>query len=486
MSSERAATGVAGLDTVLGGGLPRDRIYLVEGDPGVGKTTLALKFLLEGAKAGERGLYITLSETEAEVRSIAASHGWSLDQLALFELSSLGEQLRIDAENTIFHPSDVELTETTRAILSFVDKTGPSRVVFDSLSELRLLSQSALRFRREVLNLKQYFTGRKSTVLLLDDRTSEPGDMQLQSLAHGVIGLHQMPPDYGGDRRRLRVSKLRGAPFVTGYHDFLITRGGLEVFPRLVAADHHVEFKAGSLSTDVTEIDSLLGGGLARGSSTIIMGPAGAGKSVLSAQLVCAAARRGTKSAIFVFDELRRTLITRADSLGMDMSRHIAAGTIMVQQIDPAEMSPGEFGARARELAERDGVELVVIDSLNGYMQSMPAERYLYVQLHELLAYFGQLGVTTVMLMAQSGIVGQMGSPADVSYIADSVIMMRYFETGGRVRKAISVIKKRTGGHEDTIREVTIDSRGIHVGEPLSRFRGILTSVPELTGKGPV
>ena len=308
--------------------------------------------------------------------------------------------------------------------------------------------------------------------------------MQLQSLAHGVVSLHQMPPDYGGDRRRLRVSKLRGAPFVTGYHDFLITRGGLEVFPRLVAAEHHVEFEPGALSSDVPEVDSLLGGGLARGSSTIVMGPAGAGKSVLSAQLVCAAARRGTKSAIFVFDELRRTLINRADSLGMDMSRHIAAGTITVQQIDPAEMSPGELAARARELAERGGVELVVLDSLNGYMQSMPAERYLYVQLHELLSYFGQLGVTTMMLMAQSGIVGQMGSPADVSYIADSVIMMRYFEAGGRVRKAMSVIKKRTGGHEDTIREVTIDSSGIHVGEPLSGFRGILTSVPELTPKG--
>jgi circadian clock protein KaiC len=486
MTSERATTGIAGLDLILGGGLPRDRIYLVEGDPGVGKTTLALQFLLDGIEQGDRGLYITLSETEPEVRAIAASHGWSLDKLSMFELSALGEQLRIDAENTIFHPSDVELTETTRAILAFVEKTKPARIVFDSLSELRLLSQSALRFRREVLNLKQYFTGRNSTVILLDDRTSEPGDMQLQSLAHGVIAMHQMPPEYGGDRRRLRVSKLRGAQFSTGYHDFQIRRGGLEVFPRLVAADHHVEFAPTSLSSEVPEIDSLLGGGLSRGSSTIVMGPAGAGKSVLSAQFVCAAARRGTRSVVFVFDELRRTLINRADGLGMEMSRHIDAGTIIVQQIDPAEMSPGELAARARDLAERERVELVVIDSLNGYMQSMPAERYLYVQLHELLTYFGQLGVTTVMLMAQSGLVGQMGSPADVSYIADSVILMRYFETAGRVRKAISVIKKRTGAHEDTIRELSIDSRGIHVGEPLSGFRGVLASAPELYTKAGV
>lgn len=483
MPSERAATGIAGLDTILGGGLPRDRIYLVEGEPGVGKTTLALKFLLSGVSQGEPGLYITLSETEQEVRSIAASHGWNLDKLALFELSALEEQMRIDAENTIFHPSDVELTETTRTILAFVEKTNPTRVVFDSLSELRLLSQSALRFRREVLNLKQYFTGRKSTVLLLDDRTSEPGDMQLQSLAHGVLSLHQMPPEYGGDRRRLRVAKLRGSPFSTGYHDFTIVRGGLEVFPRLVAAGHHLDFAPSSLSSDIPAIDSMLGGGLARGSSTIVMGPAGSGKSVLSAQFVCAAARRGTRSVVFVFDELRRTLIARADRLGMEMSRHIAEGTVIVQQIDPAEMSPGELTGRARELIEQEHVELVVIDSLNGYMQAMPAERYLYIQLHELLAYFGQLGVTTMMLMAQAGIVGQTGSPADVSYIADSVIMTRYFETAGRLRKALSVIKKRAGSHEDTIRELTIDGGGLDVGEPLSGSHGVLTSLPDVLGR---
>jgi len=484
MNKDRVPTGVTGLDSVLGGGLLRDRIYLVEGDPGVGKTTVALQFLLQGVKRGEKALYITLSETEAEIREIAASHGWDLDGLSMFELSALGEQMRIDAENTVFHPSDVELTETTRTILAFVEKIGPQRVVFDSLSELRLLSQSALRFRREVLNLKQYFAGKHSTVLLLDDRTSEPGDMQLQSLAHGVISMQQMPPEYGGDRRRLRVSKLRGAAFCSGFHDFQIVSGGLEVYPRLVAADHKRKFEPGVLSSDVPEIDALLGGGLARGSSTILIGPAGTGKSSLASQFVCAAARRGTRSAMFVFDELRRTMIERADHLGMGMSKHVEAGTIIVQQIDPAEMSPGELASRAQHLVESGDVDIIVIDSLNGYMQSMPAERYLYVQLHELLTYFGQLGVTTIMLMAQSGIVGQVAAPADVSYIADSIVMLRYFEAHGRVRKAISAIKKRSGRHEDTIRELSIEDDGLHVGEPLANFRGVLATVPEVLGKG--
>lgn len=484
MNNERVPTGVDGLDSVLGGGLPRNRIYLVEGDPGVGKTTLALQFLMQGVKQGEKVLYITLSETEAEIRDIAASHGWSLDGVSMFELSALGEQMRRDAENTVFHPSDVELTETTRTILEFVERVKPQRVVFDSLSELRLLSQSALRFRREVLNLKQYFTGRHSTVLLLDDRTSEPGDMQLQSLAHGVISMQQMAPEYGGDRRRLRISKLRGAAFCSGYHDFHIIYGGLEVFPRLVASEYRRKYEAGNLSSDIDAVDAMLGGGLARGSSTIFMGPAGTGKSVLSAQFVCAAARRGTRSVVFVFDELRRTMIDRADALGMGLSKHIAAGTVVVQQIDPAEMSPGELAVRARRLVEDELVDLVVIDSLNGYMQSMPAERYLYVQMHEMLTYFGQQGVTTVMLMAQSGIVGQIGSPADVSYIADSVLLLRYFEAGGRVRKAISVIKKRSGRHEDTIRELTIDDDGLRLSEPLVGFHGVLTQVPAFADRG--
>lgn len=479
---DKAATGIRGMDMILAGGLPRDRIYLVEGDPGVGKTTLALQFLLQGKAQGESVLYITLSESEAEIRAIAESHGMSLDGVALFELSALEQQLRIEAQNTVFHPSDVELTETTRAILEFVEKVSPQRVVFDSLSELRLLAQNPLRYRREVLNLKQYFSGKHSTVLLLDDRTSEPGDMQLQSLAHGVITMQQMAPDYGGDRRRLRIAKLRGATFVSGYHDFQILRGGLEVYPRLVAADHQGTYERSVVSSGNAPLDMMLGGGLTRGTSTLIIGPAGAGKSVIASLYATAAARRGERAAIFAFDELRRTTIERADALGMGMSAELEAGRIVVQQIDPAEMSPGELAHRARELIEDQGFKFIVFDSLNGYLQAMPAEKYLYIQLHELLTYFGQLGATTVMVMAQAGIVGPTLAPADVSYIADSVLLLRYFESAGRVRKAISCIKKRTGAHEDTIRELSFTTTGLTVGEPLRDFRGVLTSVPEFFG----
>jgi circadian clock protein KaiC len=480
--SMRAVTGISGLDVILCGGLPRDRIYLVEGDPGVGKTTLALQFLLEGVKRGERALYITLSESEQEVRAIADSHGWSLEGLAMFELSALEQQTRLEAQNTVFHPSEVELSETTRAILAAVEKVAPQRVVFDSLSELRLLAQHPLRYRREVLNLKQYFSGRHSTVLLLDDRTSEPGDMQLQSLAHGVLSMQQMAPDYGGDRRRLRIAKLRGAAFVSGFHDFNILRGGLEVYPRLVASDHHVAYERTHVSSGVAGIDTMLGGGLTRGTSTLIMGPAGTGKSAIASLYATAAARRGERAVIFAFDELRRTTIERADALGMGMTAAIEAGNILVQQIDPAEMGPGELAHRARRLVEEQGFRIVVIDSLNGYLQAMPAEKYLYVQLHELLTYFGQLGATTVMVMAQAGLLGPTISPADVSYVADSVMLLRFFEAEGRVRKAVSVIKKRTGRHEDTIRELTMDGEGLHVGGPLREFRGVLTTSPEFFG----
>ena len=478
----RAATGIVGLDEILTGGLPKDRLYLVEGDPGVGKTTLALKFLLHGVSLGETGLYITFSETEEEIRQVAESHGWSLDGIALFELSALEQQTRLEAQNTVFRTSDIELTETTRAILAHVEKTKPQRVVFDSLSELRLLAQNPLRYRREVLNLKQYFTGKASTVLLLDDRTSEPGDMQLQSLAHGVVSMQQMPPEYGGDRRRLRIMKLRGSTFQSGYHDFVIRHGGLEVFPRLVASEHHESFQRTDVSSGVAGLDNMLGGGLTRGTSTLLLGPAGAGKSAIASLYVTAAARRGERAVIFAFDELRRTTIERADALGMNMSAEINAGRIIVQQVDPAELSPGELAHRAIQLVREQGYTFVVIDSLNGYLQSMPAERYLYAQLHELLTYFGQCGVTTILLMAQAGIIGQQMSPADVSYIADGVILLRYFEALGHVRKAISVIKKRTGRHESTIRELVFDETGLNVGAPLVNFRGVLTSSPDYFG----
>jgi circadian clock protein KaiC len=478
---DRAATGIEGLDVILNGGLPKNRLYLVEGDPGVGKTTLALKFLLHGVAQGERALYITLSETEQEIRQIASSHGWSLDGLSLFELSALEQQTRLEAQNTVFRASDVELTETTRAILNHVDKTRPQRVVFDSLSELRLLAQHALRYRREVLNLKQYFAGKHSTVVLLDDRTSDPGDMQLQSLAHGVLSLQQLPPEFGGDRRRLRMMKLRGSPFQSGYHDFVIRHGGLEVFPRLVASDHHEAYERTPISSGLTQLDTMLGGGLTKGTSTLLLGPAGAGKSAIASLYATAAARRGERAVIFAFDELRRTTIERADALGMNMTAEIEAGRIIVQQVDPAELSPGELAHRARQLVA-EGFTFIVIDSLNGYMQSMPAEKYLYIQLHEMLSYFGQCGATTVMLMAQAGIIGTTVSPADVSYIADSVLLLRYFEAEGHVRKAVSVIKKRTGPHESTIRELTFGGGKLSVGEPLDDFRGVLSSMPDFFG----
>lgn len=478
---DRAATGVAGLDEILCGGLPKFRLYLVEGDPGVGKTTLALQFLLEGVAKGEAGLYITLSETEQEIHATAESHGWSLGGLSMFELSALEQQTRLEAQNTVFRPADVELSETTRAILAHVEKARPQRVVFDSLSELRLLAQHPLRYRREVLNLKQYFTGKRITVLLLDDRTSEPGDMQLQSLAHGVISLQQLPPEYGGDRRRLRVAKLRGATFQSGFHDFTIVRGGLRVFPRLVAAQHHESYERGAVLSGVTGIDTMLGGGLTRGTSTLLLGPAGSGKSAIASLYATAAAKRGERVAIFGFDELRRTTLDRADALGMNMSAEVEAGRILVQQIDPAEMSPGELAHRARELVDQ-GVTFIVIDSLNGYMQAMPAEKFLYIQLHELLSYFGQSGVTTVMVMAQAGIIGHTVTPADVSYIADCVLLFRYFEAFGHVRKAVSVIKKRTGPHETTIRELTLSPGAVVIGEPLDRFRGVLSNAPDYEG----
>jgi circadian clock protein KaiC len=438
--------------------------------------------LLAGVAAGERSLYVTLSETESEVRQIGASHGWTLEGLAMFELSALEQQLQIDAENTVFRPSEVELTETTRAILAFVERTQPQRVVFDSLSELRLLAQGPLRYRREVLNLKQYFTKHRATVMLLDDRTSDTTDMQLQSLAHGVISLQQLPPEFGGDRRRLRVTKLRGSSFRTGYHDFEIIRGGLQVFPRLIAAEHRTAFERTTLSSGRPELDALLGGGLVRGTSTILMGPAGTGKSSIAALYATAAADRGERVAMFIFDEQRELLIRRADSLGMNMSKHVDSGRIEIRQIDPAEMSPGQFACIAQQAVEAAGTQVIVIDSLNGYLQSMPAERHLYIQLHEMLTYFGQCGATTLLVMAQNGIVGPMQSPIDVSYIADSVVLLRYFEAEGRVRKAVSVSKQRVGTHENTIREIVFDRRGITVGAPLADFRGVLTSVPEYRG----
>jgi circadian clock protein KaiC len=473
-------TGVPGLDHVLAGGLPSEHVYLVQGDPGAGKTTLALQYLLEGRRAGERGLYIALGETKAELAEIAASHGWSLEGIDVFELND--GQAGAASNYTMFHPSEVELGETTKRVTEVVDAVKPSRLVFDSLSEMRLLARDALRYRRQILAFKQFFTGKGCTVLLLDDGTSEAGDLQLQSIAHGVVTMEHLSPEYGGERRRLRVVKLRGVAFRGGYHDFTIERGGVVVYPRLVASEHRERAKRDRVSSGVTGLDDLCGGGLDRGSSTLILGPAGAGKSTVALQFVLAAARRGERSTIFAFDEGSATLCARAAGLGMPLEEHMETGAVRVIQVDPAELAPSQFSNFVqREVAA--GSKVVVIDSLNGYLNAMPEERFLIIQMHELLSYLSQQGVVTIMTLAQHGLLGdRMATPVDLSYLADSALLLRYFEAGGKVHKAISMIKKRHGPHEKTIREFCMGADGVRVGRPLEAFRGVLTGVPIYDG----
>lgn len=481
--SIRSKTGVAGLDDILNGGLIPNRLYLIEGDPGAGKTTLSLQYLREGVAAGEKCLYITLSETKEELTAGAESHGWSLDGIEIVELVADEKDLEGDEQVTMYHPSEVELTETTRKVLDAVRRINPTRVVFDSLSEMRLLAQSSLRYRRQVLALKQFFIGRKATVLLLDDRTSEGSDLQLQSIAHGVITLEQLAPFYGAARRRLRVIKFRGTSFRAGYHDFSIVEGGVVAYPRLIAAEHVTPFDRSRIKSGVTALDALLGGGPDRGTSTLLLGPAGSGKSTIAVQYAVAAAARGEHAVIFAFDESAATLEARTEDLGIQLVQGKNAGQVRVQQVDPAELSPGEFAHLVREAVEKDKARVVVIDSLNGYMHSMPEEQFLTAQLHEILSYLGRQGVTTLMVVAQHGLMGaNMHAPIDTSYLADSVVLLRFFEYAGKVKKAISVVKKRSGAHEESIRELHFDSKGIHLSEPLSEFRGILTGVPEKLG----
>lgn len=480
----RSATGIAGLDDILRGGLTSDRLHLLEGVPGSGKTTLAMQWLLEGVKAGERVLYVTLSETEDELRMAAASHGWSIDGVNIHDIASVQEPLGADDQYTVFHPAEVELNATTQTILSEVDRIKPSRVVFDSLSEVRLLSGSTLRYRRQILALKRYFVGRRCSVLLLDDLTGSDRDLQVQSIAHSVIVLDQTNPDYGKERRRLRVVKCRANAFRGGYHDYVIRHGGLEVFPRLVASEHRRQIVGEKLAGGIKELDDLLGGGIEQGTSTLIIGPPGTGKSSLAAQFATAAAREGRKAAMFIFDESVQTLLTRATGLGLNLREHYEAGRASIQPIDPAELSPGEFTHAIRKAVEEDGASVVVIDSLNGYMNAMPDERFLTVQLHELLSYLSQMDVATLIVAAHQGFIGtQMAAAVDATYLADAAILLRFFEAGGEVRQAISIIKKRGGAHERTIREFRLETGGIRIGEPLREFRGVLTGVPEFAGK---
>ena len=475
----RESIGVPGLDDVLGGGLPSNRMYLVQGTPGVGKTTLSLQFLMDGAKRGERVLYITLSETKEEILAVAESHGFSLDGVDLFELSTAEQTLRLNDENTLYATEDVELRETMKVLLGEVERIAPSRVVFDSLSEIRLLAQTPVRYRRQLLALKQHFAGRNTTVLLLDDR-SDAADVQVESLAHGVIVLEQSSASFGADRRRLRVSKLRGSEFRSGYHDFVVKRGGLKVFPRLVAAEHRSELPSEVIPSGVAALDALLGGGVVRGTTSLFVGPAGAGKSIIASQFLCAAAARGERGLLFLFEERVATFLERSKGLGLPVRKYMDEGLIRVQQIDASELAPDEFTDLVRREIDEHDAKLAVIDSINGYFSAMPEGRFLTLQIHELLTFLGSRGVATIFTLAQSGVIGTMSSPVDVSYLADNVLLFRYFEAEGRARKALSVIKKRSGYHEDTIREMRVGKDGVDIGPPLREFRGVLTGVPEL------
>ena len=482
--SRDAQTGVAGLDDVLAGGLERGRLFLFEGSPGTGKTTAALSFLCAGASAGERTLYITLSETEEELRSSAASHGWRLDDIVVFELIPPESLLDENQQQTLLYSSDLELGETTRLILEAVDKHKPDRVVVDSLSEIRLLAQSSLRYRRQILALKHFFAKRRNTVLLLDDLTTDTHDKTVHSVAHAVVRLEELTPEYGAERRRLRIVKYRGRRFRGGYHDFTIKTGGLEVHPRLVAAEHRTVFDRSQIGSGVAELDALLGGGLERGSSALILGPAGTGKSLFAIQFATAAIARGEKAALFIFDEELGLLYDRMRGLGIDIESMKETGQLLIIAVDAAELAPGEFAARVRKCVSESGIKTVVIDSLNGYQAAMPEEHNLVLHMHELLQYLNRQGATTFLTVAQHGLVGEMKSPVDVTYLADTVILLRYFEALGKVRRAVSVIKKRAGRHETTIREYSIQNGGLTVGEPLSEFQGVLRGVPTFVGKG--
>ncbi len=480
---EKLSTGIEGLDNVLEGGLPANHIYLVEGEPGTGKTTLALQFLREGVAQGEAGLYVTLSETKEELKEVARAHGWSLDGFEIYELIPSSESLKPESQYTIFHPSEIELNETTSAVLDEVERIQPKRIVFDSLSEMRLLARDPLRYRRQILALKQYFAPRKCTVLLLDDKTSNALDLQVHSIVHGVVSLEHLAVEYGSERRRLRVTKLRGSHFRGGYHDFNIETGGVKIFPRLVAALHGKDYVHEIIGSGIDQLDNLLGGGLDRGTSSLLIGPAGSGKSSLAAHFAIRAAEMGEKSAVFIFDEIHENYIKRSTGLGTELKQYLEKGLITLQQVDPAELAPGEFAHAVIDSVKTSHARVVIIDSLNGYLNAMPEERFLTIQMHELLTYLNKQGVVTILVMAQHGFLGSaMQTPVDVSYLADTVIMLRYFEAAGAVRRALSVVKKRTGAHENTIRELRLTSDGIIVGDPLKEFQGVLSGIPTFSG----
>ena len=480
--TDHALLGITGLDDVLEGGFEKGRLFLLEGNPGTGKTTIGLQFLLAGRDAGERVLYVTMSETEAELRATAASHGWSLDGVDIFELVPPENLLDEAQQQSLLYSSDLELGETTGRIFEAYERVVPDRMVLDSLSEIRLLAQSSLRYRRQILTLKHYFARNDATVLMLDDLSSEVNDRTVHSIAHGVVRLEELSPGYGAERRRLRVVKYRARHFRGGYHDFVIRKGGVTVFPRLVAGERQTEgYARDKLGSASKELNALLGGGIERGSSVLVLGPAGTGKSLLTLTFITGAVERGERAALFVFDEELGLLYQRALGVGMDLRRMVDDGQLVIEQVDAAQMTPGEFSARARQHVEA-GARTVVIDSLNGYQAAMPEEQALVLHIHELLQFLNRRAVTTFLTVAQHGLVGDMKAPVDVTYLADTVVLLRYFEAAGRVRRAISVVKKRASAHEDTIREYRIGANGFRLGEPLTGFQGVLRGVPMLSG----
>jgi circadian clock protein KaiC len=480
----RLSTGIAGLDDILHGGLAKGFLYLIEGSPGAGKTTLALQFLIAGAKKGEKGLYISLAESEAELRHVADSHGMDLRNVEICKISPPEIAGDGGKQYTVFQPAEVELSDVLETILAKVQELKPSRIIIDSMSELRMLARDSLRYRRQVLSLKQFFEGRDCTTLLLDERFGNKNENQVQTIAHGVLCMEVLQRSYGITRRRMEVLKIRASSFREGYHDYIIVKGGVVVFPRLVSSEHRAaSVMSENLPSGVKELDQLFNGGVQRGTSTLIVGPAGCGKSTMCTQFILQAANRGERSAIFTFDETRQSFRVRSRGLGMDLDPFLEKKLIHLEQVDPAELSPGEFIYRIRRGVEDNRWRIVVIDSLNGLMNSMSEEHGLSVQLHELLAYLNQVGVASFMVLAQYGLLGgSMTSPADVSYLADNVLLLRYFEAAGEVRQAISVVKRRSGPHERSIREMQMSTGKLTIGEPLKNFVGVLTGTPEYRG----
>ena len=482
--TDRTSTGIPGLDDILGGGLTPQRLYLVEGSPGAGKTTLGLQFLLDGVARGESGMYITLSETTDELLAVGRSHGWDLGCLSIVELAG-DDDLDPDSQQSVFHPSEVELGETTHKVMDRVDALRPKRVVFDSLSEVRLLAQNPLRYRRQILALKQFFSARDCTVLLLDDKTAE-ADQHLHSLAHGVISLEQLTREYGKERRRVNIVKMRGIRFRGGYHDYTLETGGIVMFPRLIAAEHLRDFTPMVSPTGSDGFDALLGGGLVRGTNTLMVGPSGIGKTTLSTRCLLSALERGEQAAYYLFDEGLGTFFARSIQLGLDPRPYLDSGQLTINHIDPAELSPGEFAQMLRDAVEQRMTRFIVIDSLNAYLQAMPGEQYLTLQMHELLSYLNQQGVTTVLVLGQHGLIGEGHTDVDLSYLSDSTVLMRFFEARGKVRRAISVMKSRTTQHATTIHELQLGEGGVRIGEPLEGFEGVLTGIPNYHGNTPM